>query len=54
MSVYLILQNNKFVIINYLKNKTKGLHGDAAGRYLTLQLLLLARPNTKSATSTCY
>ncbi len=51
MSICLILQNNKFVIINYLKNTKKRLYGAAAGKYLTSQLLALARPGTESATS---
>ena len=51
MSIYSILENNKFVIINYINNKTKGFHSATAGRYLTLQLLILGRPDTESATS---
>ena len=54
MSICLILRNNKINIVNSLKNTTKGLHGAVAGRYLTSQLLILAGPDTKSATSTRY
>ena len=54
MSICLILRNNKIVIVNSLKNTTKGLHDAVAGRYLTIQLLILARPDSKSATSSHY
>ena len=54
MSICSILRNNKSVIVDYLKNTTKGLHGAVAGRYLTSQLLILAGPDTESATSTRY
>ena len=54
MSICLILRNNNIVIVNSLKNTTKGLHDAVAGRYLTSQLLILAGPDTESATSTRY